>query len=280
MTAIRVSMLQSIERGRRTEVDAVQGFLVREAERLGVDAPATVLCHRLSRAASTRRSREPRRRGVSGPLLARAGELYGDRPFLSFAHDERELSFAEAASAGARLAGGLAGLGVGPGDRVLLMLRNRLEFVLGWLGAATLGAVQVPVNVDYRGAFLEHLVTTSGARVILVEDALLDAVEASLPRLPELRPWSSSGRRGRCRAPRRRRSRSSSRASPRAVHAGPGLRGRRDPLHVRYLGRLEGRRSCRTAPCTCSARGTASSWGSARRASTSPSCRSSTSTRR
>jgi 2-dehydropantoate 2-reductase len=47
MTEIRVSMLQSIERGRRTEVDAVHGFLVREAARLGVDAPATLLCHRL-----------------------------------------------------------------------------------------------------------------------------------------------------------------------------------------------------------------------------------------
>ncbi|HET9937376.1 MAG TPA: 2-dehydropantoate 2-reductase [Gaiella sp.] len=46
-TEIRVSMLQSIERGRRTEFDAIHGFLVREAARLGVDAPATTLCHRL-----------------------------------------------------------------------------------------------------------------------------------------------------------------------------------------------------------------------------------------
>lgn len=49
MTAIRVSMLQSIERGRRTEVDAVHGFLVREAARLDVPAPATGACHRLLR---------------------------------------------------------------------------------------------------------------------------------------------------------------------------------------------------------------------------------------
>jgi 2-dehydropantoate 2-reductase len=47
MTEIRVSMLQSVERGRRIEVDAVQGFLVREAARLGVEAPGTVACHRL-----------------------------------------------------------------------------------------------------------------------------------------------------------------------------------------------------------------------------------------
>ena len=47
MTEIRVSMLQSIERGRRTEFDAVHGFLVREADRLGVAVPATRLCERL-----------------------------------------------------------------------------------------------------------------------------------------------------------------------------------------------------------------------------------------
>jgi 2-dehydropantoate 2-reductase len=47
MTAIIVSMLQSVERGRRTEVDAVHGYLAREAARLGVDAPGTQLAYRL-----------------------------------------------------------------------------------------------------------------------------------------------------------------------------------------------------------------------------------------
>lgn len=124
---------------------------------------------------------------VLGSLVARAGERFGDRPYLSFALEERALSFAEAADGAARVAGGLGALGVGPGDRVLLMLRNRAEFALGWLGAATLGAVQVPVNVDYRGVFLEHLVDVSGAATLVVEGDLLDAIEASLPRLRSLR---------------------------------------------------------------------------------------------
>lgn len=47
MTAIRISMLQSIERGRRTEVEAIQGFLTRAAARLGVAAPATTVTYRL-----------------------------------------------------------------------------------------------------------------------------------------------------------------------------------------------------------------------------------------
>lgn len=47
MTEIRISMLQSVERERRTEVEAIHGALVRAAERGGVDAPATTFCHRL-----------------------------------------------------------------------------------------------------------------------------------------------------------------------------------------------------------------------------------------
>lgn len=47
MTDIRISMLQSIERGRRTEVEAIQGHLLRRGDRLGVDAPATRLAYRL-----------------------------------------------------------------------------------------------------------------------------------------------------------------------------------------------------------------------------------------
>lgn len=44
---IRVSILQSVERGRRTEFEAVHGFLVREAARHGVDASALRLCYSL-----------------------------------------------------------------------------------------------------------------------------------------------------------------------------------------------------------------------------------------
>ena len=46
-TNVRVSMLTDIESGRPLELDAVQGFLVGEAERLGVPVPLTAAAHRL-----------------------------------------------------------------------------------------------------------------------------------------------------------------------------------------------------------------------------------------
>jgi 2-dehydropantoate 2-reductase len=47
MTSVRVSMLQSIERGRRTEVEAIHGYVTREAARLGVSVPGIGLCYAL-----------------------------------------------------------------------------------------------------------------------------------------------------------------------------------------------------------------------------------------
>jgi crotonobetaine/carnitine-CoA ligase len=120
-------------------------------------------------------------------LLAERARVHGDAPFLSFALGERDLTYAETAAAADVIAAGLARLGVGHGDRVLLMMRNRAEFVLAWLGAARLGAVQVPINVDYRGYFLEHLANTAAAGVMIVEDVLLPGIAASSERLEHLR---------------------------------------------------------------------------------------------
>jgi crotonobetaine/carnitine-CoA ligase len=118
--------------------------------------------------------------------LERAAEEFGDRRFLSFALGDRSLTYAEAQRQSAAVAAGLAGLGVSRGDRVLIMLPNRAEFVLTWFAANLLGAVQVPVNLEYRGDFLTHVIATADARVAVVDDEGLAAFAAVGDRLPEL----------------------------------------------------------------------------------------------
>ena len=46
-TRIRISMLQSVERGRRTEVEALHGALVRAAGRRGIEVPVTRTCYHM-----------------------------------------------------------------------------------------------------------------------------------------------------------------------------------------------------------------------------------------
>jgi crotonobetaine/carnitine-CoA ligase len=72
-----------------------------------------------------------------------------------------------------RLANGLVRVGVGPGDTVLLMLNNCIEFIALWCALAKIGAIEVPVNCHYKGRLLAHIVNDSAARVIIADGEFL-----------------------------------------------------------------------------------------------------------
>src|SRR3978361_1460237 len=55
----------------------------------------------------------------------------------------RRMTWREVAQQSAQIAAGLRKLGLQSGDRVALLLGNRIEFVLAMFGAANLGAVTV-----------------------------------------------------------------------------------------------------------------------------------------
>lgn len=109
-------------------------------------------------------------------LLRRQADEYGDRTLAVFG--SRSLDFAAAPDLAARAAAGLRSVGVERGDRVALMCSNRFEFLEVFLGAAWLGAVTVPLNTASRGDQLRHMLTNSGARVLIAEPELLDRVTA------------------------------------------------------------------------------------------------------
>src|SRR3984893_2822006 len=85
-------------------------------------------------------------------------------------------SFAETPELAARAAGRLQRAGIQAGDRVALMCQNRPEFIEVFLGCAWLGASLVPINVASRGLQLRHILENSGARLMVIEAALLDAL--------------------------------------------------------------------------------------------------------
>src|SRR5438067_10986814 len=71
--------------------------------------------------------------------LAHCADEYDDRPLVLT--DERTISYREAAAWAARLADGLAALGVRQDDRVGLLMANHLEFVPLKFAIAAAGAV-------------------------------------------------------------------------------------------------------------------------------------------
>lgn len=122
---------------------------------------------------------------VTQLLRLQAGSDPG-RPFV-VAPDGERLSYGRIADETERLAAGLYGLGVRPGDHVVVMLNNSVAFLLTWFALARIGAVEVPVNPAFRGASLEYPVVHSDATVSVVDAKFIDRFAALAGRLGALR---------------------------------------------------------------------------------------------
>jgi len=88
--------------------------------------------------------------------------------------EDRRLTWAEFGAEVERLAGGLAGLGIGKGDRVAMLMANRIEFVSVMFAAIRLGAIIVPLSVRAQRPEITYMVQQSGAAVIIHENGLAD----------------------------------------------------------------------------------------------------------
>ncbi|MCV7079422.1 fatty-acid--CoA ligase FadD5 [Mycobacterium szulgai] len=72
----------------------------------------------------------------------------------------------------AALAGALSRRGVGFGDRVMVLMLNRTEFVESVLAANMIGAIAVPLNFRLTPTEIAFLVEDCGARVLITEPVL------------------------------------------------------------------------------------------------------------
>lgn len=77
-----------------------------------------------------------------------------------------------------RLAGALSRRGVGFGDRVLILMLNRNEFIEAMLAANKLGAIAVPVNFRMTPPEIAFLVSDCEARVVVTESVLAGVATA------------------------------------------------------------------------------------------------------
>ncbi|WP_410669667.1 ATP-dependent acyl-CoA ligase [Amycolatopsis sp. cmx-4-68] len=103
--------------------------------------------------------------GTLAQLVTRAARLWPDRTAWIFDETGERFTFAEVDRESSRLAAALAGRGIGPGDRVAVMLRNVPGFPLLWLALAKIGAILVPVNTNYQEFDGAHVLRHSGAKL-------------------------------------------------------------------------------------------------------------------
>jgi long-subunit acyl-CoA synthetase (AMP-forming) len=117
-----------------------------------------------------------------------------DRPALRTTADETCLTWAQYASAVERTAGALDGLGVGRGDRVALLSRNRPELAIADVAAIHLGASTVALYVAATPRALQYVLLDCRPRILIVEQALyprLAGVSHEVPHVVSLETLAS-----------------------------------------------------------------------------------------
>ena len=108
---------------------------------------------------------------VSSVLVDRAEKFGDDTAVFSKRGDVSFNGLVERAS---RFAGFLEHIGVQPGDRVATLLPSTVDYMAAWHGIVWRAAIDVPINNEYKGMFLEHMLRDSRARAIVIDAKWVD----------------------------------------------------------------------------------------------------------
>lgn len=140
-------------------------------------------------------------RGIHlGALTSVLATRYGDRTALEDETTTPGLdhgvtrSYVELEQAVGRLAAAHRAAGRGPGDRVLILVGNRIDIVLHALALIRIGCVAVPVNPRLKPAEIAAIVDASEACAAVADDDVADADEGA--EALEGLAWSRTGTAG------------------------------------------------------------------------------------
>ena len=113
-------------------------------------------------------------------------ERYAERPCLYYG--ETRLTYSQTNACINQVAHAGHQLGLRCGDVVALCMENRPGFMFVWLGLAKLGVTAVFLNTNVRGKLLEHGLTETGAKLVVVgEECLAQFAATTLP--ADVRCW-------------------------------------------------------------------------------------------
>ncbi|WP_210439726.1 class I adenylate-forming enzyme family protein [Nocardioides xinjiangensis] len=100
----------------------------------------------------------------------------------------RSLTWAGLEDEVGRLATGLGAHGVRAGQRVMIVVGNRIEFVTTYLAVLRAQVVAVPVDPRSTADEVARMLADSGSRLVVVDETALDVVRAALAGLDEAAP--------------------------------------------------------------------------------------------
>lgn len=123
-------------------------------------------------------------------MFFRQADRFGERPLLWHKRDGRwtPLTWREVAAKICLLARGLRSLGIGPGDRVVLVAENRPAWFVADFAIMATGAITVPAYTTNTEADHLHILDNSGAAAIVVSTRrLAERLLAAALHCPDVR---------------------------------------------------------------------------------------------
>src|SRR5438132_8342395 len=132
---------------------------------------------------------QPDSRTLFGLLYEQAGR-YPDRAAVICG--ERVATYRDMADGAGRIGAALRAHGIGRGDRVGILVNNRLEWLEACFGATALGAVAVPFSTWSKPPEIAYLLADSGVAALIAVDSFggedfAAALEVLAPDAPKLR---------------------------------------------------------------------------------------------
>ena len=124
-----------------------------------------------------------------GQATARFGVSHPDRTALYYENDAgacRQYTFGQVLKDSNRLANALVGSGVKPGDRIGIVLPQRVEAGVAHIATYMAGAVSLPLSVMFGEDALQYRLQDSGAKVVITDGIRRDLVESLKDSCPEL----------------------------------------------------------------------------------------------
>ena len=121
-------------------------------------------------------------------LLYHGAHRTPDAVALRWIDRERELTYAQAVAGMEQVAGALAELGVGAGDRVGIFAHNGLDYLLAMFGTWRLGAMVTLVSVQYAET-LDYFVNDSTPSVLIYTGDHFATIDRHRLQMPSIRHY-------------------------------------------------------------------------------------------
>ncbi|HEX9260113.1 MAG TPA: AMP-binding protein, partial [Acidimicrobiales bacterium] len=120
-----------------------------------------------------------------GDIIRRNGNKYPERPAVVDTQDGRVVTFGELKERMLRVANAMLGL-ADPGDRIGILAENLPEYVECYYGVPAAGMALNFLNYRLHPKEWAWILNNAEARVLIVQDKYLDAVQAELANVPTI----------------------------------------------------------------------------------------------